>query len=886
MMVLWVFGCTGSQGMGVLEGTWLAEEPFRLRGLVIGPIDTPEPSGMAHDYALYSWRPSQSPQLVQAGFVGRIPHATAPEAFDGELLFDVREDVAPWNVGARFASDLTLEGRDTLVLQGRTYQRVDTLPEPVVLDGFGHLLAHGRAPAGWGSIVPVDDGSVWAGASAITGWAVAGVGADGEPLTGGSIPARTPGGLVGHGDAFGYLTATGALVAVPRATAFDDPAAVDWQRPERCDALVQTANAWVAACTALGDDVRGLVPGAEEAVVWFDPATGAPVQAVARRPRAFAGLHALGDGDDVLIEVAGPSTTPAVHGDRMGFVLERLGPDGTRWATWSPDGLFVQTASALGDGVVATVRTDGVLPGVGSTEGPADRQVLFGPDGTVVWARDDLGIEGLLGHETGFVSARAAVEGGLAAVAFDACGDVVEERDVGCATGDLYGTWDMARSPTGGVAMTAWGPGLCIEGETYDSALVTVTGPEMAPACTPDAAVPDPVLEITIIGDGEVVVGETRCSADCIVPVAAFAAVDVEIVGVATQTPQGCTVADCVVYADAPVTSLPFTFVAQDATVHPWDDGVIASGETVLFATRAANGTVSTMLDGVPVVGIGPDAGSPDHGIQVRPATDEAFLLAADPLVVHRVDGLGATSSFSPATGIVVPTAFAVDGAGQVAVVGRRTLTGVNELYGVSAGTDDFTTPMPRVANALSMVGLEPDGFALDANTTVGTWTVGDTDFAVPEGRSLILFDGQGQPKAITATDIDPFADVRLASDGAGGVHVLIAGTSVAARHLGADGVLLDEVVLPSDVPAATVVPDGAGFAVVGVGVPAVDGLGGDDVVVTRTDALGARLAAQVGGTALDDGLSPFRPAASMATKGPTGAVWVLSDATSLLRFP
>ncbi|MCB9675935.1 MAG: hypothetical protein H6737_12505 [Alphaproteobacteria bacterium] len=883
-----------------LEGLWVNEET-EIRALSFEPLDTPEPNGTRLAYDLYLYRPSQDPRVVQSGFLGVLPAAT--DGWDAEVVFDVRDDIEPTNIGARFAADMAFEGRDTLNLDGRLYTRADALPDGPG-GGSGALLGH--APARgvlWDLTVDGSD-AIWAIGDELADDWISGLGADGQPLDPQPVDTPLPPSLVSHGDLRGFSPQTGGLFAVDR------DFAVVWQRSETCRRLVDAGEHWVGACFGLGADVQALAPDVvDQAVVWFEPETGTPVHAIAGLPGPF-GLFGLASGSDVLIEAVGSSATPEVHGDRQGQVLRREGLDGQRWSTWTPRGLIASSATDVAGSTLVWTSNDGDLPGAGDADGFPKAHVMIGPDGAFEWRRELLA-GAVLGTPTGFVSGFGAGPdiGGpdgsgrtdypfaFVVGTFDACGDLVAtavhaECDIALGDPDYSASVaDVAYTSEGDVAMAVnFAYQQCFEGVRYTGpAIVKVAAPDAAPGCTPEGVLPDPVVQVTITGDGTVFVGDQSCTTSCTLSVPLFAELVVSAEAAAGSAPtglSGCTGDPCLLHADQATSTVTASFQPLQAEPHPYLDGALASGASVLFAGRTSGATGVIDLGGQTVVEWGADLGGAgaNIGFGVRPGADEAVASSQSPWEIHRFDAGGHVESFAPTDPIVQLRDLAMDGAGQVAFVHYDfAATPRYSLRAVSPGSTDWETPLDPALATLGATGLDGGGFAVLAITDGSTWGA----FATPVGEALVFVDGAGVPTAVVPVGYLGVNALRLEPDGAGGVWLLYVETAPMARHFDGTGAEVSSLTLQYDFFPALVLRDGAGFALVAEGTPAAGGLGGYDLLAARLDASGAVTASLVaGGPGFDQ--IPYNELSEQTTVGPDGSIWLkrITPDPAVFRFP
>lgn len=768
MPLVALIGCSSDVGSARnLEGTWLSQEGSTLRGLVVEPR---EASGWPeHTYRFYLYEDGESPEPVQSGLLSVI---------GGELVYDVREDVDPFHVGQRFASELERLGRNRIRVQGRDYERVDVLPGPVdrVL-AFGQVEELGIVD-GASDLAVLESGDVWT----LGGFPqrLQGVRGD-ESLDAGIF--RGASALLPWGDDLGWLDEQGRLarydvVEVPPARAGAAPSYAFepvWTSDSACVSAASVTDAWVGLC----------LRGSDVVLAWFDPEDGTIIREL---PSSDGSVWSL--GEDVLVQERSASPRPDLHGERSdnGWLLRRIRADGSVvFQHWSP-GMRI-----LGD-VVAVDEVDVLYSGqiLGDvyagvpTPDATGRHVLtrLGADGEV-WERE------IPSHRAGFAPL-VGLPGGGFVVGVSGRGDDLGLGPIGSSSEhealallrmDACGEWEEQvvyegdrLDGLGGTALATgfgWHPdGGLLAGMAF-SGLYDVDGREVGfvngggvgviarlgePASVADCVSPgphvvgSPVIELTIEGQGSVHLGDQTCETTCTVELERYQEVVVEVGnGDGWQLGEvdgACASLPCVVHADEPSQSLRVAFQALDADLVPVSDrpSAMASGQSVVFLGGTISPSQQATIDGV-VVADGPggqsgylavlDGSGLLGSVGLPPSDNVVYDLIGMPgqdvgvaLMqtgnVHRFDASGLLTTVQVPAG---PTwrKVAVDGLGNLAVLG------VSSQGLEIAATDGTWTAQvsstSSVVDALALVGRSGGGF-----TVVG---YGGDAAVLPDGTVL-----------------------------------------------------------------------------------------------------------------------------------------------------
>jgi hypothetical protein len=645
LLTLALLGCSGGGGVaGRLEGVWVATDAAEgvHRGLEIMDLDAPV-DGIRQGYTFYLYDVGDAPEAVQSGLFSVV---------DDEVLYDVRWDVQPLNIGIRFASALE-RGRDEILLDGRRYLAMDALPpgEPTPT-AFGGVIWAAPAPQGMGiGLAERPDGGAVVGVVALGAQSVLTVGGGGEP--GIQATLVNPNALVGVGEDIGVgssvMSGRYRFETTP-GDAFTPDQTVTvpvWEQARGCSELVAAGEVWVGVCLVDGQTaLTGLDP-ADGSVLWDRPLTAA------------VGRNVLALGEDVLVHRQGPSPTPALHGDRgtTGYLLERVQADGSvRWTSWSPGAVRIADATSLADGTTVLLVTAGdELPGGPTWSDGRAVLVAIDPSGRVAWEREapqqDAYGGALLGTDAGFVMGLGAVDldfggdvglvtgpGGrgqtLALASYDACGGLREVATFDDCTETCWGAvtgspaaqvQDLLRAQNGDLLLHAFLFGrFDFDGDEIGSSdggvgvVARLVDPPVAPACSPDAPI-QPVVQVVVTGPGSVdVPGFGSCSTTCSVPVERFAALEVLAVpGPAAQVRAVsgvCSELPCVLHADSAITSLNVEFELPDAVLFPSSGHVwaVGAGPTHGFVAGVVTPSETATLDGVSVAD-----GAQGHGAWV-----------------------------------------------------------------------------------------------------------------------------------------------------------------------------------------------------------------------------------------------------------------------------
>jgi hypothetical protein len=773
-----------------LEGIWLATDTEVHRGLV---VEEREAGEVGHPYTLYVYDLDAPPEPVQSGLL---------TVLEGEVLYDVRWDVDPFNVGLRFAAQLEREGRRAITLDGRPYERVDALPGPPPrVVGFGeavHVVA--TATDGRGFTV-LDDGTIWAVSTFVSVASAVGMGPDGEALDAGRRDELLSSGtFVSDGADLGVLTDQARLqrqrverIPADQAGLSDDFAFPPvWTSAFRCFHLDETPTVWVATC-----ENDGTFPTDDsEALVWIDPVDGRVIQAVGLD--APSGVWAL--GDDVLVRSRGASPEPDVHGDRGedGSLLQRFDATGSLVASWwSPRDLQVTDAAAVGDLTILSLWTGSALAGAEDASGEPSAQLLGLDPAGVRWSRDlprqpRLAYPRLLPVEGGVGLAMGATDldlglGALtpshgrgevlALLTMDACGEVVEQvawED--CTTGSCAGTrttgapiaspWDLGRDPDGRWVLQAGLTGAFdLGGEVVGRAdegsgfLARLGPPGTVPACSTANHVPaEPAITVAITGEGTVTLGDAVCTETCTVPFPRFAEVPIDVTpadgGQISSIGGVCDTPSCTFHADVPSATLEVVFDQPDGTLIPSSGDVrrLAAGDTQVFAAGWFTSSLTATLDGQVVApGSGQNAflavldDSGLVGSVALAGTPVTADLVADGDVGVALDQDGTVRRFD-ATGLLsTTTAPAGPTYRRVAVDPTGTAAVLGDSSGelnvaAADGTWTVDVGISGLNQALGLVPRAAGGFTA-VGFLGGTATLPDTTVVTGSPGDLLLLD-------------------------------------------------------------------------------------------------------------------------------------------------
>ncbi|MEZ4318760.1 MAG: hypothetical protein R3F61_14700 [Myxococcota bacterium] len=642
-------GCsTGVPSAKSLEGTWLNTTDGIHRGMVVERGEREADVDQA--YTLYLYEDGDAPEPVQSGLLSVI---------GDDLVYDVRWDIEPFNIGIRFANPLERLSRKQIRIGERIYDAVDALPGgSTEIPRFGDAIDAVEIQGVSSGMTALDDGSVWTASGDIFGSRMFGLtgsgGLEGPLLSEDRAftSVVSDGGELGWTDGFATLGRY-SFVETPPPDAFSNatwtPEEV-WTRGLGCFRLVETPEHWVGMCVP-DAELSADVGGAPWALVWLDPSDGSTVQAL---PFDATPLGVWSLGEDVLVSRYGASATPEIHGARGadGYVLERFDGDARIVGSWwFPANPIVYRATSLADGTtVVSSQTVDAFPGAGL---PGFEQVgallALGPEG-VRWQVDlpdtiDPYYANLHGTGTGFVlpvGASGEDFGGsvgtvgpastagkaLAVLHYDACGEPLETALFEDCSAECWGrTTPVPDVTVTGVVTDARGD-LVLHANligryrfgrdevgTGDggAALVRLAAPEPAPACTIDATAPvQPVVHVTVTGSGSVDLGDRTCTGDCTFPFERFEEIQVSAAPAAgwqvDVVAGACTSLPCTVYADMPVIELEVDLVEPDAMLLGSTGHVdlMAGGQTQVFAVGAIQPTTTAELDGT-VLGSAPN---------------------------------------------------------------------------------------------------------------------------------------------------------------------------------------------------------------------------------------------------------------------------------------